>query len=455
MDEARASETPEDAGRRLRPNSAEWRWLLVLTAVGLALRLALIFGLRTYVIPPKDDHYLFAHEYGRIARSLAVGEGYACTFEIGKGGPTVNGAPFFAFSLSLLFRVFGVYSQAAAAALLVTNSVASVATVVLVFVLGKRLFGAGPGWLAAVVLCFDPTPVWYSVNCTWETALSLFALTLLPLLFVWFADRPGARRGAVLGVAAAGLAHVNAGALTVSAVLGVWLLVRSRGLRVSVLRGVSVAALVGAATIAPWSVRNSLLLGRPVILRGAGDMVFYAGNHPGATGDVVEDEKAAYVTHNRAEREKYYRMGEAAYFSHCRERALAFIREQPGVYARLVLKRGVIFWLGDLWTTRDWQGGVRTPFSLVGLKKMVHFVPVPFAIAGLVVALRRRCVVWPLVGQAAAFSIPYMLTFCALSRYRVPIHASLVLLSCVALSAAFAGVRGRWLEWRREVRRSS
>jgi hypothetical protein len=51
---------------------AEWRWLLVLLVVGLGLRIALIYGLHTYVIPPKDNHYLFAHEYGRVARVSLV-----------------------------------------------------------------------------------------------------------------------------------------------------------------------------------------------------------------------------------------------------------------------------------------------------------------------------------------------------------------------------------------------
>ena len=76
-----------DAGTRLWPTWSEWRWLLLLAGAGLALRLALIAGARTYVIPPKDQHYLFAHEYGRIARSLAVGRGYASPFDLDRGGP--------------------------------------------------------------------------------------------------------------------------------------------------------------------------------------------------------------------------------------------------------------------------------------------------------------------------------------------------------------------------------
>ena len=151
---------------------AEWRRLALLLGLSLLVRIALMVAFKTYEAPSKGNHFLFAAEYGRIARSLAVGQGYADPYHLDSGGPTTLGVPFFPAYLSVLFRLFGTYSKGAAIALFVSNSVAWMVVVLLVFVVGRRLFTPGVAWLATVVASFEPTGLWYSVNSTWETAFS-------------------------------------------------------------------------------------------------------------------------------------------------------------------------------------------------------------------------------------------------------------------------------------------
>ena len=55
--------------------------------VGLTLRLACIIVGHTYRIRVPWDHFGFGWEMGRIARSLALGQGYANPFN-GPSGPT-------------------------------------------------------------------------------------------------------------------------------------------------------------------------------------------------------------------------------------------------------------------------------------------------------------------------------------------------------------------------------
>jgi hypothetical protein len=137
-------------------------------------------------------------------------------------------------------------------------------------------------------------------------------------------------------------------------------------------------------------------------------------------------------------------MGEAAYQRYCRNRAFAFIGAQPWAYGGLVLRRLGVFWLGDLWTAVEWRGGLRSSVPLLQVKKAANMLPLPFALAGLLVALRRRWRVWPLVVPILAYSVPFVLIYCAYGRYRVPIHGFLVLLASVALYAAWERLaRGR------------
>jgi len=432
----RPSPTIAPPQQSLWPTRPERRWLLALLSTSLALRIVLILALRTYHVPDKGHHYLFAAEYGRIAYSLATGKGYASCFALNKGGPTINGVPFFPFFLSLLFRIFGIYSPGAALALLVCNSVALMITTLFIFMAGKRLFGPTVAWLAAIIISFDPTALWYAINCTWETALSTTALAMPPVIYLWLQDRPTTGRGIVAGITAGLCAHLNAAVLPVNALLALWLLIRSTGHRIAIAKCLAATAVAAAICIAPWSVRNSLVTGKPVLLRGGGEIPLYVGNHSKAFGD-HRDVKTAYLVHNQEERQLYYSMGEPAYLRRCAQLASQFIRSQPLAYTHLVIKRAVFFWLGDFWTAPQWQGSLNIPFSLVRIKQAGYILPAVFALAGFLVAIHRRALVWPLTCQIVAYSTPFILVFCGVMRYRVPIHGSLILFSAIALEAAW------------------
>jgi hypothetical protein len=213
-------------------------------------------------------------------------------------------------------------------------------------------------------------------------------------------------------------------------------------------------ALAGAVCITPWSIRNSLLAGRPVIMRGGGgSSLLYLGNHPGATGDMrdgldkeiwlLPGEEIDGRSVNELHHHMYHTLGETEFRRVCRERARQFIRENPDYYAWLVGRRAVTFWLGDFSRTIDWSDSLDVGFSLLRLKQAQYLLLTVLAAAGLAVALWRRWVVWPLVGQMAAYALPYMLIYCGLMRYRVPITGSLILLGSVAVWAGSSAIGRR------------
>jgi hypothetical protein len=135
----------------------------------------------------------------------------------------------------------------------------------LAFDLGRRLFGAPSGWLAAAAI-FVSVPIWQQVVAVNGTAL-MMVLALAAFQAWWRAESAGDARGASLPLAALGalcgllfLAEYSSGMLV--AVASVRVLRRFAGAA----RWRSLALLLcGFAVVAaPWVVRNLRVTGLPV-----------------------------------------------------------------------------------------------------------------------------------------------------------------------------------------------
>jgi hypothetical protein len=84
---------------------------------GLVARELAIFIGHTYRISKLEGSFGFGWETGRIARSIASGQGFSSPFASGTG-PTAWLAPIYPYLLAGVFKVFGVYTNASAVAIL-------------------------------------------------------------------------------------------------------------------------------------------------------------------------------------------------------------------------------------------------------------------------------------------------------------------------------------------------
>ena len=162
----------------------------IVGAIALAaflIRLGAIAWTQSYLIPADRDHFAFGYESGRIARSLAVGDGFSSPMPF-PTGPTAHLAPVYPLLLSLIFRLFGVYTAWSAIAAFVVNSIADSLTCVILFYLGSAVFGEIEGLLAAALFALYPTAIWFASGTITvylrATALCLAALAL------WFYLQP-------------------------------------------------------------------------------------------------------------------------------------------------------------------------------------------------------------------------------------------------------------------------
>ena len=137
-----------DAPRRDAPGGRSRMLWIVLLAV--TVRLGVMVYFHSYDIPPDRDHWAFGYETGRIARSLALGLGYSSPLPE-PTGPTGAMPPIYPFLISVLFRIFGIYTTAAACSVYLLQVLFSALTCVLISHLGCRIYSARIGSLAALL----------------------------------------------------------------------------------------------------------------------------------------------------------------------------------------------------------------------------------------------------------------------------------------------------------------
>src|SRR6267154_6898742 len=82
-------------------------WAMV--GVALALRLVVMGFAYKIQLDPSQDHWVFGWETGRVARSIAIGQGFSSPYSE-PTGPTALIPPVYTYMLAGVFQVFGVYS---------------------------------------------------------------------------------------------------------------------------------------------------------------------------------------------------------------------------------------------------------------------------------------------------------------------------------------------------------
>src|SRR5579863_7358367 len=87
--------------------------IFFIVMIAFLLRLAVITIGHTYRITPRRDHFQFGWEMGRLARSIASGQGFSSPTDL-PTGPSAWAPPVYPYILAVVFRLFGVYSAVSA-----------------------------------------------------------------------------------------------------------------------------------------------------------------------------------------------------------------------------------------------------------------------------------------------------------------------------------------------------
>ncbi|HEX7972703.1 MAG TPA: glycosyltransferase family 39 protein, partial [Thiobacillus sp.] len=313
------------------------RFLQVIVATAFLLRLFLVLAMRGYDLPSDQDHYGFGYETGRVARSLAEGKGYSSPW-LEASGPTALIPPLYPALLAGLFRVFGTYSESAAFAALALNAVFAAATCVVLFHLGRAMFGVEAGLVAAAIFAVYPASVFQSVKTIWDTNLFALALSVCVLL-VWRAARAWSAGPWLAGGAAIGATSlVNPAGLSFLPAAMLWAWYRNPAPARRKTLWLAGAAGLAALVMAPWAARNYAVLGTPALRSGFGLEL--------KLGDGAHSWWRDHPSFSEAEFAKYKAQSEIPYMRDCLREAEAFIVAHPAGYAGSVAKHFAQFWFG-------------------------------------------------------------------------------------------------------------
>ena len=409
-------------------------------ALGLVLFVAVLVRLAAVLLIEIDPRAHWSYDmswYDGAARRLAKGWGYIGV----DAAPTAAWPPGYPVFLAGLYAAFGPSLVAAKLA----NVLLGAASVLLTYLIGCELRRPVVGLVGAAILAVFPGYVLFAPLILSEKLfVVLFCAALW--LFLRVHARAGSETAPWLGLG------LFLGAASLVRGVGFFLLpvfASTRLLEGGTWRSTSRLTLVAAAGIlialVPWTVRNHLRLGYPILIASDGAFALYVGNSPIATG-----------YHTMAMREPYLeRFGELLALPNPRgevevvraemREALAWMVTHPHRMAALAPvklfhmyrnDRGVMTWMKEGLAKRMPPAAQRTLFRLVDGYYL--------AVLGLALVGTRRfrprdgrgAVALPLT--VAWVTLLHVIFFFGSSRFHVPLLPVLSLMAAseiVALAA--------------------
>jgi len=338
------------------------------TAFGL--RLAVILIGHTYKVRIDQQHFNFGFEAGRIARSLVSGQGYANPFN-GQSGPTAWLPPLYPLLMALAFKLFGIYTNAAALFLLTINSLFSALIAPAIYEIAARCFDANgiarraskhtapvalwSAWLWAAY----PAALQYAIHWIWEMSLTtcLFTWTLVLALRLrhtgeqkssapsepWaLSPGPWLLFGLLWGL----IALSNASLLLIFPASLLWILWPTQkpwNLKPA-LPGALLACLTFAIILAPWIIRNERTLHAFVPTRSNLGIELYQSTLD--ANDGLPWGTTLPLWPGDPEFQRYVQMGEIPYGQLRGQQAKQRILARPGLFLHRTVDRFFFFWDG-------------------------------------------------------------------------------------------------------------
>jgi len=405
--------------------TARWfvRGLIIATALGLVIRLvAVAFASRTLPFGDGIWYHSQAQIIADVHRYLAPGEYVFKAQRI----PTAEHPPLFPALLAVV-----VWSgHRSVVALQVTCAFLGAAGIPVVGLVGRRVGGARVGVIAAFLCAVAPSLWQYDHLILSESLLPLtFGLLLLALYGFW--DDPTVRRGLWTG-AALGLAiYTRSELLLFTPVIAVmvWRHPRFEHRRTR-LRAVAAIGLVTAALILPWTVRNLLVLDRPVaftnnlesVIGGANCKPVYTGKFIGSWSPFCNLDNMPEHT-DQSERFALLRYRGFQYASR-------HLDQLPAVFAARIGRT----W--EVYQPFQGLGGEGRPDALWIASTVSFWLLAVLGTIGAVRLRRRHVPIWPLVSMAPFVTAMSVLSY-GFVRLRVPLDVALIILAAVPLAHWF------------------
>jgi 4-amino-4-deoxy-L-arabinose transferase-like glycosyltransferase len=398
--------------------------------IAFVLRAAYILLLHTYRFKPVEHNFSFGWEMGSVGHALAAGRGFSDPFGV-ETGPTAWEPPLYPFLIALVFKTFGIFTNASAIVLLLINSTFSALTCVPIFLIARYCFGEKVAVWSAWTWALLPYIMYWCSRWVWETSLSALLLTTILWLALSMQDkgsiRPWLEFGALWGIAA--LSSPVLLAFLPFSGLWAWYHRAREGKRS--FGGIVVASLIFFACVIPWGIRNQRTMGKFIFIRDNFGAELRLGNGPWADGTWMY---FLHPTQNVFEMHRYRELGELPYIAERKKEAVEFVREDPLRFILVSAKRFIYYWGGVPRASEIWW--------LAETKNSLFLASSVLAFWGLGRAIRRRRRgAWLLFLLFISYPTIYYFVF-PHPRYRHPIEPAMLILGAFLLSEARSKVAG-------------
>ena len=403
-----------------------------MVAVALFIRLAVSFSIIGDQFSPERDNYSFGWETGRIARSVALGDGFSSPFHV-PTGPTALMPPVYVYLVAAVFKLFGVYTFKSAVMMLTLNSLFSALTCLTVFFIANKSFGREMAIRAGWMWAMFPYAIDFAATRIWTDCLNTLLFSALFLVALYLEDLTSLRAWLGFGLLAGLTTLVCPPALLTLSLLIARHCYRMRQRGRPWRWSVSLAALMMLLVVSPWFARNYRTFDCFIPFRSGFWLEMYVGN-TGDTSDLMPD--WAHPSTNRAEMEKYRQLGELNYMAFKRRQTLDFISAHPGAFLFLTARKFFCVWTGF------WNLQLIYVEPLLAIHTILMTILTIFMSVGLFKAWRSdRAVVMPYMLTFLSFPLVYYVTH-AHPEYRHPIDTIIVALTVYGAHGFFALIRG-------------
>jgi 4-amino-4-deoxy-L-arabinose transferase-like glycosyltransferase len=406
---------PEEPARQPLHHS-----IVFIVLVAFLLRLAVITIGHTYRITPRRDHFQYGWEMGRLARSIAMGQGFSSPTDL-PTGPSAWAPPLYPYVLAGVFRLFGVYSALSAWVILTFNSVFAALTCLTLYRIAERIYGVsvarGTAWTWAVF----PYAIYWPVRVVWETSFTAFLLSLALLLTLRMADKPPRRRDWILfGLLWGVIALTNTAVVSMLPFCLGWLLYQLPRRRPQFV-GAALCGLTVVLVMSPWLVRNYQVFGKFIFIRDNLPLEMYEANNDQSTGLWTRNE---HPGNNPEAMRKFQQLGELGFMDEKRQEVREFIREHPGRFLWFTVERAVYFWIAPP------QAAILAGYDLMISRHTNFLLGAVLAFAGLWLTIRnRKRGAFLLTCFLLIYPLPYYLVM-PFVRYKHPIEPEMIMLVC-------------------------
>jgi 4-amino-4-deoxy-L-arabinose transferase-like glycosyltransferase len=401
--------------------------------IALFLRLAVITVGHTYRITPRRDHFQFGWEMGRLARSIATGQGFSSPTDL-PTGPSAWAPPLYPYILAGVFKMFGVYSTLSAWVILAFNSVFAALTCLTLYHIAERIYGIGVARATAWTWAVFPYVIYWAIRVVWETSLTAFLLSLALLLTFRMADEPPRPRMWILfGLLWGVISLTNTAVVSMMPFCLLWLLYRLPR-RPQQFVGAALCVLIAALVVSPWLLRNYEVFGKFIFVRDNLPLEMYEANNDQSAGLWTRNE---HPGNNPEAMRRFQELGELGFMAEKQQEVRLFIREHPGRFLWYTGERAVYFWIAPP------QATILAGYDLMISRHTNFLLGTVLAFSGLWLTIHnRKRGAFLLACFLLIYPIPYYLVM-PFVRYKHPIEPEMLML-IVYLFYEARNIQVRW-----------